>query len=467
MANYRKLGKNVLIMTIGSFGSRVISFVFVPFYTAVLTTAEYGVTDLITTTATLLLPLFTLTVFESMMRFPLDQKHDPAQVWQVGCRVEAVGLLAFLALSPLVLLTILREYYGFVVAYYVAMSVNRCVSYYVRGVNKVTVYAVAGTLHTLFIVLLSLLFLLVVKIGIVGYLLAHVIASLLSTGYMFLAAKLYRLPLRGAANRQLRGEMLRYSIPLIPNSVCWWIANVSDRYILTAFADTSATGVYSVAYKIPTVISALTSIFGNAWKLSAVEDFGSEKSREFFSDVFSKLAALMVLAASFLLVVNKPLARVLFQKDFYAAWQFVPILLLASVMHAYAEFFGSIYTSSYRTRFLVISTAVGSGVNILLNFLLIPRYQGFGAAVATLIGYAVIWLTRVVHSRRILILRYHVVRDALCYALVIGQAFIACRSYPHEYLLSGAIFVLLLALMHRELLGLARMLGRRFLRRKG
>lgn len=128
------------------------------------------------------------------------------------------------------------------------------------------------------------------------------------------------------------------------------------------------------------------SIFGNAWKLSAVEEFGTEKSRKFFEDIFSKLTALMLLAVSGLLVINKPLARILFAKEFYQAWQTVPLLLIASVMHAYSEFFGSIYTSAYKTNFLVYSTAIGSLVNIILNFLLIPRYEAIGAATATVIG---------------------------------------------------------------------------------
>lgn len=467
MANYKKLGKDVLLMTIGSFGSRVISFVFVPFYTAVLTTAEYGISDLITTTVTLLLPFFTLTVFESMMRFPLDKKNDPQKVWQVGCKVEAIGFLIFLALSPILFFTVLKDYYIFVVAYYFAISINRCVSYFVRGLNKVKVFAIAGTMQTAFIVGFSLLFLLVFKIGIVGYLLAHVIASILATSYMIVAAKIYKYGFNiREVDKQLQKEMLGYSVPMMPNSVCWWIANASDRYILTAFVGTAATGIYSVAYKIPTIISALMSIFGNAWKLSAVEDFGSEKSRNFFSDIYSKLTVLMLLAASFLMVINKPLARFLFSKDFYQAWQCVPMLLMASVMHAYSEFFGSIYTSAYKTKFLVVSTGIGSVVNIILNFILIPTYHGIGAAIATVIGYAVIWFTRMIHSRKIMALDFHLVRDVICYVLAGIQVFIACNSFKHEYYISGAIFIAILIIMHGEIKGLAQMILKKRLRKK-
>lgn len=464
MANYKKLGKDVLLMTIGSFGSRVISFVFVPFYTAVLTTEEYGISDLVTTTATLLLPLFTLTVFESMMRFALDKGYDPQKIWQVGCKVEVIGILVFLVLSPIILLTVLKDYYIFVIAYYLMMSINRCVSYFVRGINKVKVFAISGTLQTAMIVGLSILFLLVFKIGIVGYLLAHIFASFIASGYMLIAAKVYKYGFKiKGVDKQLQKEMLAYSVPMMPNSVCWWIANASDRYILTAFVGTAATGIYSIAYKIPTIVSALTSIFGNAWKLSAVDDFGSEKSKNFFSDIFSKMTVLMVLAASFLMVINKPLASILFSKDFYQAWRCVPILLMASVMHAYSEFLGSIYTSAYKTKFLVFSTAVGSIVNIVLNLILIPVYHGMGAAIATLIGYAVIWLTRVFHSRSIMKIEYHLIRDIFCYILIGVQIFIACNSFSNEYIISGALFASIFVLMHKEVKSLFCMIFKRWL----
>lgn len=467
MANYKKLGKDVLLMMIGSFGSRVISFIFVPFYTAVLTTDEYGIADLITTTVTLLLPFFTLTIFESMMRFPLSKEHDPQKVWQVGCKVEILGFLIFLIMSPFIFLTVLKDYYIFVVAYYFAISLNQCVSYFVRGTNKVKVFALAGTMQTGFIVTFSLLFLLVFKIGIAGYLLAQIVGSIFATSYMIFAAKIYKygFHIRGV-DKQLQKEMLGYSVPMTPNSVCWWIANASDRYILTAFVGTAATGIYSVAYKIPTIIAALTSIFGNAWKLSAVEDFGSEKSRNFFSDIFSKFTVLMTLSASFLMVINKPLAKILFSKDFYQAWQCVPILLMASVMHAYSEFFGSIYTSAYKTKFLVVSTSIGSVLNIILNFILIPTYHGIGAAIATLIGYSVIWLVRVIHSRKIMKIDYHIVRDVACYVLAGIQVFVACNSFKYEYYISGTIFIVILILMHGEIKGLVQMIFKKRLREK-
>ena len=74
-------------------------------------------------------------------------------------------------------------------------------------------------------------------------------------------------------DKQIEREMIAYSVPLILNSVSWWINNASDRYILTYFSGVAVNGIYSVAYKIPTILSTIQSIFYNAWSISAITEF--------------------------------------------------------------------------------------------------------------------------------------------------------------------------------------------------
>ena len=93
MSNYRKLGINMLSLTIGNFASKLLSFCFVPFYTAVLSTSEYGTADIVTTTVTLLFPFFSLIICESMMRFALDKNENKEDVFRVGIVVWVCGLV--------------------------------------------------------------------------------------------------------------------------------------------------------------------------------------------------------------------------------------------------------------------------------------------------------------------------------------------------------------------------------------
>ena len=467
MSNYKKLGKDMLLMTIGSLGSKVLAFVFVPFYTAVLTTAEYGIADLITTTVSLCFPVFTLIISESLLQFTLNKENEISKIWSIGLKIWIFGTIAMLLCSPIVLITQLKEYYFFVVAYYVAYSLYNCLSYFIRGLNKVGVFSVAGIINSVLLIALNLLFLLGLKIGLVGYLLSQIIACFLAAAFIFVAGKIYKYGFRiFKIDKQLQSQMLAYSVPMIPNSISWWIANASDRYILTMFVGVAVTGIYSVAYKVPTIISLFSGIFNSAWRLSVNENFGSDESKAFYTDVYSKLTVLLLLLSSFLIVINKPLAQILFSKDFYVAWKCVPILVLAAVFHSYADFFGTIYTTSFKTKYLFYSTLMGAGTNIVLNFCFIPHLGAIGAALATLISYAVVWIFRLIHSRKILKMKYHLMRDCTSYLIVLAQMIIAGFEWRYEIAVSALLFLVLIVLVRKEMVSIVKMFLGKFLKKK-
>ena len=103
MANNRNryLMKNTIIFTLGNFGSKLISFFVVPLYTNVLTTTEYGVVDLVVTVVTVAVPVLTLNISESVMRFALDKDADKQKITQIGTGVLLIGMLVGLLVFPI------------------------------------------------------------------------------------------------------------------------------------------------------------------------------------------------------------------------------------------------------------------------------------------------------------------------------------------------------------------------------
>ena len=177
-----------------------------------------------------------------------------------------------------------------------------------------------------------------------------------------------------------------------------------------------------------------------AWRLSAVEKFGSEESKKFYSNVFDMYITLTACMASLLMLFNKMLSGFLYSKDFYQAWKYVPVLLVAAILQSYSDFFGTIYTSAYKTNILFYSTLAGAITNISLNFLLIPKYGAMGAAVATMVSYLVTFLIRFFDSRKIMKLRYEVISDLSCVAIILVQLIIATMTVDYEYLISFVCF---------------------------
>ena len=446
MNRYKKLGKNFILMILGNFASKVMSFLLIPFYTAILTTAEYGTADLITTTIDLLIPFFTLLMSEAMLRFALEKGQDKAEVFASGIAVTCIGLLVFLVMSPIVcLFDQIGEFYWWFVIYFFVSSIQMIFAYFTRGIEKTGIYSISGMIQTASFLLANILFLSVFKMGITGYLLSSILSCGISAMYLFFSARMYQYCCWKSINKDIIHKMIKYAAPMIPNSLSWWISNSSDKYVLTFFLGVAETGIYSISQRIPSFLATVSTIFMGAWNISAVEDFGSQENCKFFSDIYRKYSMLNIIMVSAALCITKPLARFLFSDEFFRGWINVPLLLFAFLFHAMSGFLGSVYTAAKKTRMIFASTLIAAATNIALNFAFIPYLGGIGAALATFISYFLIWAIRLWDSRRIICLDIDFKRD------VIGYIFLALQVtllwIDGGWLFTIGLWLLLLAIL--------------------
>lgn len=208
-------------------------------------------------------PLFTLLIDEAVLRYSLDKNEKKEQIISIGFYVNLLGFLIMLCFSPLVLLVgALKDYYLLFVLYYFTYSVNSFFSYALRGLEKTTLFSVTGIISSFIAISCNLLFLLIFHWGVRGYLLSYIFAFLITGIVQFSLGNFrsYIIPL-SVIDKDKRREMLRYAIPLIPNSISWWISNSSDKLIVSYVCGVAANGIYSVSYKIPSLITTCSSIF--------------------------------------------------------------------------------------------------------------------------------------------------------------------------------------------------------------
>lgn len=413
-------------MTLGQFSNKILSFLLVPLYTSILSTEDYGVFDLIGTTCSLLSPILTIVAADAVMRFCLDKNYKKPHVLTIGMLFVAIGSVLLLASYPIFrMIDMLADDYWWLFLFFVANNVESVLMQYLKGVEKIKLYTSCSVVATATMLLLNVLFLVVFKWGLVGYMLAIALSRVLVIGIIFLTQRLWRSfsnPFK--IPKELYRAILRYTVPMIPNSLSWWISNSSDKYMIRYFIDASAVGVYSVAYKIPTILTMFTTIFISALQISSVEDFGSEKSRKFFSNTYKAFSSLGIVVSAVLVASAALIAKVLFQNDFYEAWKPSCILIVAFVFNALAGFIGTVYTASKKTKFLFHSTLIAASLNIVLNFILMRFIGIYGAALATLASYACVWLARLIHSRKILPFKINLWSDLVSYLLLGVEVFL-------------------------------------------
>lgn len=435
----KKLFSNTIVFAVGNFSSRLLMFFLVPLYTRTLTAEEYGFVDLLTITITLILPIFSLIIHEAILRFTLDKNTNNDQVIAIGMKTALIGFIPVIFLSPIIMSLLgTSQYLFYFLAAYILSVLKQIFSFYARGIGKINLVVIVGFIDTFLLLVLNIVFLLVLKKGIDGYYYSLVISGLIVVVSWYKLLKIKLSECFTKTNLSLKKQMYDYSLPLIPNSLSWWISNTSDKYMLTYFWGVSTTGIYAVAYKIPSLLNTLTSIFMQAWQISAVEEYEAN-NKDNFSEVYKFFFGINILVCVVLILCAKFIALFMFSRDFYSAVEFVPILLVAYFFNGIASYLGSIYTASKKTNMLFLSTAVGAVINIVLNIFLIPRFGGYGAAIATFVSYFVIWFIRLINTRRILSLEYNLMTTIYQIVSLVGLTI--CMSLSKTYLIDILLLI--------------------------
>ena len=458
MNRYRYLLRNVGLLTLSSFTTKILSFFLVPLYTSLLTTSEYGTYDLFNTTIGVLLPIITLNIQESVLRFSIDSKFSRKSIVTISTRYLLYSnllVIAFLTINGLLGLSpLVNEYALFFFLMYLSQSLSGILTMYVRGIDNIKELSISSVLASALTIVLNVVFLAVFNWGLSGYFLANIIGIILQCIYLIYKVEvLNSIRLREKFEVE-KAAMINYSRPLIANSIAWWVNNASDRYIVILFYGLAESGIYSVASKIPSILNIFQTIFNQAWTLSAVKDFDPEDKNGFFTNTYKAYNCMMVLLCSGIIVFNKLLASFLYAEDFYVAWKYVPWLTIAIVFGAMSGYFEGLFVAANDSRIFAKSTVYGAITNVILNLILTPIMGALGAAIATAVSYFEVWIFRYLQSRRYIRIRVNIFRDLITYFLLVCQSIILLIEMENSYLyvLEFGIFILIVLLYFKDIL---------------
>lgn len=463
MNKYKQLIKNMGLLTIGNFASKLLSFFLVPLYTNVLSTQEYGTFDIIVTTVSLLLPILSVNIIEAVLRFPLDKQDDHeyiANVYTVGLRYTVYGcciLIGLLAVNHVLnIFSVIIKYEHFTILLYIVMAFNQLLLSFARATNHVKEVSIAGVINSVIMIGLNILFLLRFKLGLTGYFFAVIISNAVADMYYLFKLNTISYIKLHLSESRIKREMIVYSFPMIFNTVGWWINNASDRYVVTWLCGVSANGIYSVAYKIPSILNVFHSIFTQAWILSAVQEYKADGNIAFFRNVYNIYGGLMTILCSALIMFTKPLAYILFKKEFFQAWQYSPWLLLAVVFGTLSGVLGGVFSAEKDSKIFAISTCIGAVLNICLNIILVKPLGPLGAAIATAASSYVVWAFRVKQTRKYIDLGLRLGRDHVIYIIIIIQSIVLLQVNNTAicYLINGILFLAILYFFKDEISGL-------------
>lgn len=450
----KKFSKDLVLFGLATFLPKLLGFLLVPLYTSTLSTDAYGTAELLTTICSLMLPILMLDISDAILLFTTERrKHGEDTLvpllygHRLLLRSSGVVFCVCLVIALVFRTADVAGQCAFVAIYYFLQAMYLNLLAYLRGMDDAASIVWASILNSIVTIVSNILLILVLRWGLWGLLVSNCVGVLVCDIYVLVKRGVFGVFRNGAkVTSDERRAMLRLCVPLIFVGIAWWVNSSADRIMLSVLVGVGANGIYAVAAKIPSILTAVQTVFYQAMQLSVFSEIDSDDRNAYLERMYKYYAFAMVLACCLLILLNKPLASILFLGDFSSAWKYVPGLLLSIVMFSITGYITTIATAIKETRIIAWATSIGALANIILNFVLIGPLEIYGAVIATMAGYFIIWLIVVIFAQRHLGASFKIGKSVLMFALLLLQCFF--EVYLDGFYVGQVIVLAVLVIMN-------------------
>lgn len=470
MTKKQELMKNTIIIFVGKISTQLLSFFLLPLYTSFLITKEYGFVDLITTYVTLIVPIITLELEMSVFRYLVDtrkSKEDTKRVLSNNFLILFVSLLLF-SLAYLIVTCFWKFDFRFLILFDIIIcTFSGNFLQVTRGLGRTLDYAISCIITGVSTILLNILLIVVFRLGAFGMIFSMALANGLGALYLFIRLKLYRQIDFKKKDTKLMKEMFHYSIPLVPNSVSWWIVNVSDRTIITAVLGAAANGIYAISNKFPTILSSLLGIFNLSWSESAALHINSPDRDSFFSDISNTVTKLFTSLGVGMIACMPFAFPILINAQYNEAYNYIPILILGAVFNVIICLYSAVYIAKKMTKQVAATSIIGAIINILVNVVLIKYIGLYAASISTAVSYLAMMVYRHFDLKKYINIQYD---KGLLIKTIIIFTFSIILYYQRNFVLNivnlGVVIIYAILLNRQFLLASKNTVVAKFRKRK-
>ncbi|MCG6191222.1 lipopolysaccharide biosynthesis protein [Maribellus maritimus] len=390
-----KLFKETIIYAIGEIAPKVIGFFLLPIYTHYLSPSDYGILSYTNSAVIFLFVLGALSLNSYVLRFYYEKRTEKEKKELIGNIYLFIGFinLSIIAVIWFILPHIITKYniqvpwkpyfqLALINNFLDGFSIIPLVLYRIKQRAKLFVSLSLG--RTLLQFLLTFLFVVVLRKGLVG----HYYGKLISVSVFFF---IYWLIIGKEAkfniNLQQIKEGLKFSLPLIPGAIAYLALSISDRIILERFVPISDIGVYTVAYTLAFALNMIVQSGYKALEPEFYKRFGQKDFFVFAKKIQSTFLFVVYFIAMGLTLFSQEVFKILASEEYYNGYLLVPIIIIGAIMTGQNVVFRTIMVADKNTRIVGFSSFVGAGISVLFNLLLIPVWGIYAAAISSAVSY--------------------------------------------------------------------------------
>ncbi len=449
-----KTTKDIAVYSFGNILSKVLGFILLPYQTKYLTTAIVGVFGLIMPISAILTAVFGLNLSSALLRwYSADQKQGrkfTSTVFLFLILIAAFINIFSSLFKPIFGFFLGWEYTGY--TWQIILLITSEIFYLfclnlLRSKGKSVYYVIVNAMKLVVSLLATVLMLVVFKAGLTSVIMGQAIGNGL---FLMLTFPVIAKELSFEIDRSLLQSMLKYSVPLVLTTISTNLLTQADRYILKFLADETSVGIYYVGHKVASVLQVVLVVsIQTALLPIVISRFENRKINDYLPKVQVNTTILLAAGFVFLSLFAREVLMIAAKgKDYANVYLFVPVLMATFIFKHLQNIFSMSFYYYKKISVLTIIVFVGVGVNIGLNYLLIPKFNVMGASVATALStvvtaFIMYFLTQKQHA-----VKYHNAKVLgiiiMAFVFVIPAYFTQSFGFTSAFLLklgTGCVFL--------------------------
>lgn len=446
MSREKNLAKNTIIITIGKICTQLITFFLLPLYTGILSTEEYGTVDLLNTLVSLLLPIVTFQVEQAVFRELIEvrgKKDKESRIISSAVITVIFQCIVYLIIFALISPFINNHYKFFLATNVVANIFLSLLLQIARGFGDNKKYAFASFISALSTIVFNILFLVVIKLGANGMLLGTMLGQIVATIYLFISLKLYKYLKVKDYKKEVIKSLWKYSLPLIPNAISWWVFNASDRVIASAFLGVDQNGILAASLKFSAVFITFYNIFNMSWTESISIAIKDDDVNDYFNRMLNIVLRLFTAMGVGMIACMPFVFPIMINEKFSAGYGLIPISIVGSLFNVIVGLISVIYVAEKNTKAIASTSIVSAVINIIVHLVLIKFIGLYAAVISTFVAFFVMSIYRLMDASK----RYFKIKIDMKFIIqsLIALIFVFVSYYINNIYLN--VFVVLFAVL--------------------
>ena len=448
--------KSIIAYFIGSVFSKIIVFLLLPLYTKNISTSDFGFYDTTIAIATLFASFLYIDIGSGVMKFVFEKKNSDGVAINSGNIIFLCSTVLYIISASFFIIFLDVKYIWLIVIYGFLTAYLSYASFITRTFKRNVYFALSGGVATIINVAFNLIFILCCNMDYS----ALYYSSIISTAIQILMLEIRNRTMcffkKENFNKELFVKLLLYCLPLCVNSIGYWIMTSMNKLFVTYMIGTDANGLYAISAKFTSIIFLVSSCVQLAWQECAYSidnEMYKDEIGKYYTNATKTYFRFLIVGNLLVIPIINLFFPILIDESYFSSNQYVVFAILGTSLCILNSFMGSIFGSIKKTGVIMISTILGSVVNIGTIIILINLGIGIQSAnYAFIAGFMVSIIVRWILLKKYINYNFPIIHLVVLLILSVGLHFIFLQNRFVNIITLVVAFIVSIFILRKDIM---------------